>query len=249
MTTKKDECQSSLVNHLFSCKTHFLACQEKFGYGITAMDRVARATHEIGRRLRSARTGAGLTLAELTARSGLSEGFLSKLERGQASASISNLIQLTDALGLGLHELFTNAAAPARTTLAVHRAENDALEEVAATGYRWRHLGGGAPLDRMEVFHLVFPRENRMASTVSHAGQEHCYVLSGEVLFVVGETRHHLRAGDGIFIDSEQPHRAENAGAGEAHVLMTVAKPASAGAPPDWWRLPSPLAKAGTGQT
>jgi transcriptional regulator with XRE-family HTH domain len=244
MTTKKDGCQSCLVNYLFSCKTHFLACQEKIGYGITAMDRVARATHEIGRRLRSARTGAGLTLAELTARSGLSEGFLSKLERGQASASISNLIQLTDALGLGLHELFTNAAAPARTTLAVHRAENDALEEVAATGYRWRHLGGGAPLDRMEVFHLVFPREKGMETTVSHPGQEHCHVLSGEVHFFVGDAEYRLKAGDGIFIDSQQPHRAENAGRGKAHMLMTVAKPADASDAPDWWRLSSSTAAA-----
>jgi hypothetical protein len=37
------------------------------------------------------------------------------------------------------------------------------------------------------------------------------------------------------------PHRAENAGRGQAHVLMTVARPAEAASegalPPDWWRL------------
>lgn len=201
------------------------------------MDRVAEATRDIGLRLRAARQGVGFTLAETAAKAGVSEGFLSKLERGQTAASIANLIQLTEALGLGLHELFATDGAPARTRVVVHRGDAGKLEEVAATGYSWRHLGGGAPLDRMEVFHLVFPREKGMAATVSHPGQEHCYVLSGEIVFHVGDAQYRLRAGDGIFIDSQQPHRAENAGRTKAHVLMSVARPAAASEAPDWWRL------------
>ena len=50
------------------------------------MDRIARATEEIGRRLRNARNGSGRTLADVAAKSGVSEGFLSKLERGQVAA-------------------------------------------------------------------------------------------------------------------------------------------------------------------
>src|SRR5262245_12270504 len=203
------------------------------------MPRLAETAREIGRRLRSARDGAGLTLAEVARRAGVSEGFLSKLERGQASASIANLLQLADALGLGLHELFAGGTTPAKTRVAIHRGQQPALEEVAATGYRWRSLGGGAPLDRMEVFHLVFPAKTRMETMVSHAGQEHLYVLSGEIRFVVGDTEYRLKAGDGIFIDSRQPHRAENAGRRKAHVLMTVARPAESADAPDWWRLSS----------
>ena len=203
------------------------------------MDKIARTTRDIGLRLRAARTGAGLTLAHVAGRAGVSEGFLSKLERGQAAASIANLIQLAEVLGLGLHELFPNEGAPAMTRVAVHRADSGNLEEVAATGYRWRHLGGGAPLDRMEVFHLVFPRAKSMEAMVSHPGQEHCYVLSGEVLFHVGDMQYRLKAGDGILIDSQQPHRAENAGRGQAQVLMSVAKPADSAGVPDWWHLSS----------
>jgi transcriptional regulator with XRE-family HTH domain len=201
------------------------------------MDKLAATTLDIGQRLRAARQGAGLTLAETAAKAGVSEGFLSKLERGQVAASIANLIQLTEVLGLGLHELFASVRAPARTRVAVHRDGGGALEEVAATGYSWRHLGGGAPLDRMEVFHLVFPREKGMPTMVSHPGQEHCYVLSGEIVFHVGDAQYRLKAGDGIFIDSQQPHRAENAGRTKAHVLMSVAKPAEASDAPDWWHL------------
>lgn len=201
------------------------------------MDKVAETTRDIGRRLRAARQGAGLTLAETAVRAGVSEGFLSKLERGQTAASIANLIQLTEVLRLGLHELFAADGAPARTRVVVHRGGGGTLDEVAASGYSWRHLGGGAPLDRMEVFRLVFPRGKGMATMVSHPGQEHCYVLSGEIVFHVGVAQHRLKAGDGIFIDSQIPHRAENAGRSKAHVLMAVAKPAEASEAPDWWHL------------
>jgi len=209
------------------------------------MDKVAQAARDIGNRLRSARSGAGVTLAAVARQAGLSESFLSRLERGQAVASIANLIQLAEVLGLGLHELFDSAVAPARTRVAVHRAVPRAdgdLKDVAATGYRFRHLGGGAPLDRLEVFHLVFPRAKGMSAMVSHPGQEHCYVLAGEVLFHVDGVAHRLRPGDGILIDSQLPHRAENAGRGQAHVLMTVARPADAAGAhnaerPDWWHL------------
>lgn len=199
------------------------------------LNKVETASQEIGRRIRSARVGAGLTLADLAGLTHLSEGFLSKLERGHASSSIANLIQITEALGLGLHELFAHDTAPARTSVAVHGAAALDAIEITTTGYRWRHLAGGAPLDRMEVCHLVFPRRERMKTMVSHPGQEHCYVLSGEILFYVDGKKHRLRAGEGIFIDSTLPHRAENAGNSEAHVLMVVSKPAESAAT-DWWR-------------
>ena len=214
------------------------------------MKRLEQVTAALGRELKAARTAAGLTLAEVARRAGLSEGFLSRLERGAASASIANLVQLADVLGLNLGELFGAAAgAPGPTRLAVYRGGGEpGLSEVPATGYRFRVLAGGAPLDRMEVFHLVFPRRGRMATLVSHAGQEHCHVLSGEVLFHVGETQVRLAAGDGIFLDSAQPHRAENVGRGRAEMLMTVARPADAPDGPEWWRLATAGEQSDTAQ-
>lgn len=206
-------------------------------------DAAARATFEIGQRIRRARRTAGLTLSALAEQTRLSESFLSKLERGQASSSIANLIQIAGALSLSLNDLFSEGLeAPRRTKVSVHRrASPAAFSEIESTGYRWRALAGGSALDEIEVFHLVFPERNRMDAFVAHPGQEHCYVLSGEIVFHVAGETHRLQAGDGIFIDSELPHRAENGGLGEAHVLMTVTKDArdagrSRGAI-DWWRL------------
>ena len=201
------------------------------------MDKIAIKTLEIGKRLRAARIRTGRTLSDISQRSDLSESFLSKLERGLSSASIASLIQLTDILGLSLHDLFDEEVNAQRTKLTIHRAHSNLSQEMDTNGYRWRHLGGGATRDQMEVFYLIFPLENKMETFVSHTGQECCHVLSGEIYFFVGDERHHLRAGDTIFIDSEQPHRAENAAIEEAHVLMTIAKSAEGPKTQDWWQL------------
>jgi quercetin dioxygenase-like cupin family protein/DNA-binding Xre family transcriptional regulator len=193
---------------------------------------------QIGARIRKARAVQSMTLAALAKRTRLSEGFLSRVERGEASSSIANLVQICAALGLGLQDLLGESEQQTRTEIEVYRGtERTRHVEHESSGYHWHRVAGGAPRDRMEVFHLVFPRKNKMPVMVSHPGQEHCYVLSGEVLFFVGGEHHHLRAGDGIFIASEQPHRAENAGEREAHVLMTVSKPENEPAALDWWRL------------
>ena len=201
------------------------------------MDKIAVKTAEIGKRLRAARISAGQTLSDIAKRSDLSESFLSKLERGLSSASIANLIQLTDVLGLSLQGLFDEDAGAQKTRVSVHRAKDNLPLEIDSSGYRWHHLGGGAPQDHLEVFYLIFHMQNKMEAFVSHTGQECCYVVSGEILFFVGEERHLLCSGDAIFIDSEQPHRAENAGSGEAHVLMTVTKSSEVHKSPDWWQL------------
>jgi quercetin dioxygenase-like cupin family protein len=88
----------------------------------------------------------------------------------------------------------------------------------------------------MDVFQLVFPPKARMKLMVSHPGQEHCFVQSGEVAFFVGRERHHLKTGDGILFEAEQPHRVDNLGASAAIILMTVARAGHAPTSMEWWR-------------
>jgi quercetin dioxygenase-like cupin family protein/DNA-binding Xre family transcriptional regulator len=193
----------------------------------------------IGARIRRARVANSMTLSALAGRAGLSEAFLSRVERGKAQSSIANLVQICAILGLGLQDLLAGHGQSQRTISSVYRAAAlDQHGELESSGYRWHRVAGGAPRDRMEVFHLVFPKRNKMTVMVSHPGQEHCYVLSGAIFYFVGREKHHLRAGDSIFIASDQPHRAENAGDDEAHVLMTVAKPEHEAAALEWWHMP-----------
>jgi transcriptional regulator with XRE-family HTH domain len=198
------------------------------------MKRQAQIAQELGQRLKSARLANSLTLTQLADRAGLSEAFLSRLERAQAAASVANLIQITDALGIGMHDLFAADTRVQKTAVAVHRAKGEPAPIIEAQGYRWQRLGGGAPRDHLGAFLLIFAKGGKMPVMVSHAGQEHCAVLAGEIDFYVGDEVHRLRAGDGIFISSDLPHRVANVGKSEARLLMTAAH-APQDASGEWW--------------
>lgn len=67
---------------------------------------------QAGPRLRAARLQRGLTLVEVAGRAGLSKGFLSLVERGQASVSVPNLLAVCAAVGVGLGSLFDYPSGP-----------------------------------------------------------------------------------------------------------------------------------------
>src|SRR5437868_14546359 len=61
---------------------------------------------DVGERLRELRRFRRCTLRTIADRSGLSESFLSQVERGRASASIASLRRIADALGASMADLF-----------------------------------------------------------------------------------------------------------------------------------------------
>jgi len=63
----------------------------------------------IGGQLRTARLASRRSMAEVAAASGLTKGFLSKLERDLTNVSVASLIRLCDALGISVGSLFQAA--------------------------------------------------------------------------------------------------------------------------------------------
>src|SRR5437868_13730862 len=61
---------------------------------------------DVGERLQALRRYRRCTLRVVAKRSGLSESFLSQVERGRASASIASLRRIADALGVSMADLF-----------------------------------------------------------------------------------------------------------------------------------------------
>ena len=61
---------------------------------------------DVGERLRSIRRLRRATLRTIAERAGVSESFLSQVERGKASASIGSLRRIANALGVAVAYLF-----------------------------------------------------------------------------------------------------------------------------------------------
>ena len=69
-------------------------------------DRLGSAETHIGPQLRAARLAARMTMAEVAEKSGLTKGFVSKIERDLANVSVASLMRLCEALGISVGTLF-----------------------------------------------------------------------------------------------------------------------------------------------
>ena len=175
-------------------------------------------TVKIGARLRHTREASRLSLADVEQRTGLSKGFLSKVERDAASPSVANLVAICDAVGLAMSELF---AVP-RTTLIRHKDRPSleglpkarAVRDTLITPEHERHVtvletvvtGGGSGGDEL----YTMPSECEV-----------CFVLEGEIEVELEDGTYTLGPGDALTFGAAVPHtwRAEAA----ARILWILA--------------------------
>jgi transcriptional regulator with XRE-family HTH domain len=178
---------------------------------------------DVGERLRAIRRSRRCTLRTVATRSGLSESFLSQVERGQSSASIASLRRIADALGVSIADLFEVDAVPGPRVL--RRDKRPAL----AFGVLGRKLLlTPRPLQSLEVF----VGELEVGGSTGHQPYAHgdseelFVVLSGNVQLELGGDVHELEHGDSIDYRSSTPHRISNVG-GELAEMMWIISPPS----------------------
>jgi transcriptional regulator with XRE-family HTH domain len=177
---------------------------------------------DVGVRLRELRGVRRLTLRDVAERAGLSESFLSQVERGRASASIASLRRIADALGIGISDLF-QPAGPARPKV-LRRDDRPAL----AFGVLGRKLMlTPKPLHELEVFvGELEPGGSTGEEQYAHGDSEELFVvLRGSVRLELGDELHELDEGDSIDYRSSTPHRISNAGDGLAEVMWIISPP------------------------
>jgi transcriptional regulator with XRE-family HTH domain len=177
---------------------------------------------DVGERLRALRRFRRCTLRTVADRSGLSESFLSQVERGRSSASIASLRRIADALGVSMADLFDSGGLPAPHVL--RRDERPAL----AFGVLGRKLLlTPRPLHHLEVF--VGELEvggSTGAQPYAHGDSEELFVvLSGSVQLELGGELFELERGDSIDYRSSTPHRVANVGEERAEVMWIISPP------------------------
>jgi transcriptional regulator with XRE-family HTH domain len=165
-----------------------------------------RTLAAIGPRLRALRRDRAMTLAELSAATGISVSGLSRLESGRRRPTLELLIPLARAHRVALDQLI---GAPPTGDPRVH------LKPL-------RHPRGMlVPLTqypgRLQVFkQVIAPRPRRL---VTHEGYEWLFVLAGELLLVLGDRELTLRPGEIAEFDTAEPHWFGPAGDGSAEIL------------------------------
>jgi quercetin dioxygenase-like cupin family protein/DNA-binding Xre family transcriptional regulator len=157
----------------------------------------------MGSRIRSLRKQRALTLVQLAGMAGMSQPFLSLVERGHARLSLASMAKLSNALEVRSGSLL--ALPPSNRT-------TEQGVDVVHAGDRPRPRGGRAAWQLAQLADGLFGTEFAGSATefveiAVHDEDEFVYVLEGtlEVQLEDG-TVHTLNAGDSIAVSAGTPH-------------------------------------------
>ncbi|WP_370935798.1 helix-turn-helix domain-containing protein [Amycolatopsis sp. cg13] len=179
----------------------------------------------VGVAIKRVRSERGMTLRELAERSGLSPGFLSLAERGVNSISLTSLFAIAGALEVDAVELLGSAGKRSQAEYEVSRQGDPRATRVVMGEREHRVLTAELPDQRIEVLATKVQPTSEPSPVTQHDGEEFCYVLSGELTFLLPDESVVLAAGDSIHFKSSTPHAVHNQGDAVAEVLWTVDRP------------------------
>jgi quercetin dioxygenase-like cupin family protein len=195
-----------------------VASSQAAGEGVEAGKR------SLGERIREARDMRGLTLEDLSSRSGISVDTLERVEMNRGIPPLGELIRLGKALEMkmgyfisaGVDRPMTVVRVGSRRTVA--RRGKEMSEQY---GYVYESLAPEKANRLMEPF-LVTLVPTDFGELSNHDGQEFIFVLEGEIRAQVGKEVEILHPGDSIYYDSFHPHLVKCHGRKPAKILAVI---------------------------
>jgi transcriptional regulator with XRE-family HTH domain len=177
----------------------------------------------IARTIRTIRRRRKLSLQKLSSISGLSPGYLCKVERSEKAPPLSTLSKIALALDVDLSRLLMEESDVIEDVpLAIVRTDERKLimTKGSLCGYQYESLAYNKPDKNMEVFIISPAFEERIS--FQHDAEEFMHVLEGVHEFVYGGEKYILRKGDSIYFDARIPHSGRSVGKKRAKILDVI---------------------------
>jgi transcriptional regulator with XRE-family HTH domain len=171
----------------------------------------------VGGQVKRWRRERGLTLADVSERSGLNVGYLSQIENDKASPSLSCLASIGDALDVPIAWFLIDEVPPP------HVVRSSERTVTTTDGRRVERVDGNASRD-VSVIEVV-ARPGSRTGAHAHAGDEHHIVLRGRWRLIQGDHNVEVGPGDYVRWDGAVPHDAEAIGEDEGAILIIRLRP------------------------
>jgi quercetin dioxygenase-like cupin family protein len=178
----------------------------------------------LGDRIRKAREMRGLTVRDLSSRTGIREEVLARVETNEVIPPLGELIKIGKAVEMKMGFFISPGAGQPMTV--VRREARPAISRYGKkrseqSGYSYESLAPEKGNRFMEPFLVTLnPSSEQELST--HDGQEFIFVLEGEMKARVGRQEETLRPGDAIYYDSTHPHLVRCAGDRPTKILAVL---------------------------
>ena len=161
----------------------------------------------IAAQVRAYRVAAGVSVAEMAVRVGLSRAMLSKIENAQTSCSLTTLARLAVGLEVPVTALFRGVDHEREAVFTPQGQGARIVRRGSRQGHLYELLG---PLrgqhQRMEAVVVTLTEASEVFPLFQHPGTELLYMLEGEMVYGHGEARYTLRPGDALEFDGEGAH-------------------------------------------
>jgi transcriptional regulator with XRE-family HTH domain len=157
--------------------------------------------------VRSVRTRAGLTLADLASRAGIGRSTLAQLESGRANPSVETLWAIAAALEVPFARLVEEPRHPMRV---VRASDIPVVRSAETPGWAGRSLAYNDRRGTFEIYELnLEPGALRHAEPHQAGVVEHVLVVSGHMRAGAREDPAELSAGDLATFPGDVPHLYE----------------------------------------
>lgn len=176
----------------------------------------AEADVIVGRRVRALRLERNLSLSELAARTGISIGALSQIERGLSSLRVKVIWPLAAALSVEPSALIGDGGDSGNDLYCV-RSNGRRRLPVRSEGIGKFLLS--PPASALTGMLVTVDPGGGTAEAYAHSGHEFGYVLSGDVELEIDGGTYQLKPGDSFAFKSTLMHAFTNRGGARAEIL------------------------------
>jgi transcriptional regulator with XRE-family HTH domain len=161
----------------------------------------------IAEQVRRSRVAAGMSAAELAARTGLSKAMISKIESAATSCSLTTLSRLADGLSVPVTALFRGADSDRDASFTKAGEGSVSIRSGSQHGHEYRVLGALKDVpDSLEPTLVTLTDKSDVFPLFQHPGTEFLYVLSGHMTYGHGSFEYDMTVGDSLLLDGEGPH-------------------------------------------
>ena len=157
---------------------------------------------ELGTKLRRRRRELGLTMQYVADEAGLSIGFISQIETGFSSPSLSSLAAISKILQKPIAYFLEQ---PPESGQPITRQATRQTFQTGAETLTYERLSTELEGGSIRALIVHEPPGHRVEQ-ISHAGEELFYVLKGSIIVEIDDEKVTLQEGDSLHFDSNRRH-------------------------------------------
>ena len=169
---------------------------------------------DIHRKIKSLRKKRKITIQALSGKTGLTQGYLSKIENNPAPPPIPTLVKIAYGLNVHISYFFEEEEELSSGPSIIRQHERkELIGDYTSLGYRYEAVIRKKGSDTIKPLVITLPNkmDQEQVPFNYHDGEEMIYILEGQLNFFYGDGLYRVSQGDTVFFDATVPHKIVSA--------------------------------------